>query len=561
MTSRLHRLRWIVPVAVLFVAALLRLWALSRPGTLVFDELYYVRDAVSQLAHGFPTTWPDDDPVFGGERARAFSDSPNAIAHPPLGKWLIGLGILLFGPDTGWGWRLAVAVAGVATVAVTMRLGWLMTRSLWIASLAGLLLAVDGVHVVLSRVALLDGFLTLLVALGALFVWHDQAGPVARRLCAAPYRAAARTATHRGSILWRRPWLLAAGLAFGAAAAVKWSGLYPLAAFLILITLRDWWLRRRLRTRRPFLGAATQAVVTAAITLPAAFVAYVASWMGWILNPGGQERVPGEAWWVSLVRWHVGALDWHGTLSAPHPYLAHPLSWPLALRPTAMYETSWGAESGCAWASGCVSAVSPLPNLLVTWGGVLALALLLWAVIRTLWIAARRGASSSRADTRASGRHRFGALRHGASMRSGVGALGAPTMASPAFWVCAFVLTGYLSGWLPWVLTFSRPAVFQFYAVVLTPFAALALALVLGAVAGASSTRPSGALDPGAIDVLRLGSIRLDPAPEARFGRRVAVAIFLTATLLLAAFFFPVWSGMVVPEWFWRLHLWLPGWG
>jgi hypothetical protein len=24
--------------------------------------------------------------------------------------------------------------------------------------------------------------------------------------------------------------------------------------------------------------------------------------------------------------------------------------------------------------------------------------------------------------------------------------------------------------------------------------------------------------------------------------------------------FFPVWSGMPVAEWFWRAHLWLPGW-
>lgn len=518
MTSRLHRLRWIIPVAVLAVAALLRLWALSRPGTLVFDEIYYVRDAMSQLAHGFPTTWPDDDPAFGGERARAFSDQPNTIAHPPLGKWLIALGILLLGPDNGWGWRIAVALAGVATVGITMRLGWRMTRSIWVAGIAGLLLAVDGVHVVLSRVALLDGFLTLFVVLGALLVWRDQ-------------ERTARVGTQDGmlgGILWRRPWLLAAGLAFGAAAAVKWSGLYALAAFLVLITLRDWWLRRRRRERRPFLGATTQAVVTALIALPAAALAYLASWAGWILNPGGQERVPGEAWWISLARWHAGALDWHGTLSAPHPFQSHPLSWPLALKPTAMYKTSWGADAGCAWASGCVSVVSPLPNPLITWGGVLALVLLTWAVVRAGWITARAGRIHA-----GPGAHASGQLRVGAS------------------WVATFVLTAYLSGWLPWVLTFSRSAVFQFYAVVLTPFSALALALVLGAVAG---------LVTRSTDVLRLGGIRFDPSPEALLPRRIAVTIFLAVALVLAALFFPVWSGLPIPDWFWRWHLWLPWW-
>ena len=552
MSPLLHRLRWIAPVAVLVIAALLRLWALSRPDSLVFDELYYVRDAVSQLAHGYPTSWPDDDPAFGGERARAFSDQPNAIAHPPLGKWLIALGILLFGPDSGWGWRIAVALAGVTTVGLTMRLGWLMTRSLWIASLAGLLLAVDGVHVVLSRVSLLDGFLAMFIVLGALFVWRDQGGAVHDGLLR---DGVVRDGTGAlGGILWRRPWLLAAGLAFGAAAAVKWSGLYALAAFLVLITLRDWWLRRQLRVRRPFLGAAVQAAATAAIALPAAFAAYLASWAGWIANPGGQERVPGEAWWVSLLRWHADALDWHTTLSAPHPYQAHPLGWPLALRPTAMYETGWGADEGCVWASGCVSAISPLPNPLVTWGGVLALALLLWAVLRTAWIAARSGRIRPRSESVATGRHRIAALRHRAVTRREPGRVPPSMLRAPAFWAAAFLLTGYLSGWLPWVLTLSRSAVFQFYAVVLTPFAALALALVLGAVAGL------GAAGPASADVLRLGGIRLDPSPDSVFGRRLAVAIFLAAVLMLGALFFPVWFGMPIPEWFWQLHLWLPGW-
>ncbi len=558
MSTALHRLRWIAPVAVLALAALLRLWALGRPDSLVFDELYYVRDAVSQLAHGFTTTWPDDDPAFGGERATLFSDQPNAIAHPPLGKWLIALGILLLGPDSGWGWRIAAALAGVATVGLTMRLGWLMSRSMWIACLAGLLLAVDGVHVVLSRVSLLDGFLTLFVVLGALFVWRDQASP--------------RDFLRRGAlgrIAWRRPWLIAAGIAFGAAAAVKWSGLYALAGFLVLITLRDWWLRRRERRagllRRPLAGAAVQALATAAIALPAAFAAYLASWAGWIANPGAQERTTGEAWWTSLARWHADALNWHSSLSAPHPYQANPLSWPLALRPTAMYEASWGAEQGCRWASGCVSAISPLPNPLVTWGGVLALALLAWVVLRSGWIAARRGA------------------------RSVAGARPSPAgraFRAPAFWAAAFVLTGYLSGWLPWVLTFSRSAVFQFYAVVLTPFAALALALVLGALAcvpppvaprsardgsrmGVSgtlhppfATHSAGGERPGtaAPSVLALAGIRPDPSPAAVRGRRLAVAVFVIAALVLGVLFFPVWSGMPIAEWFWRAHLWLPGW-
>ncbi|WP_053384772.1 phospholipid carrier-dependent glycosyltransferase [Leucobacter celer] len=519
---QLRWLRWAAPVLVLGIAAVLRFWALSRPDTLVFDELYYVRDAISQLAHGFPTVWPDDDPDLSGARATGFTGAASNAVHPPLGKWLIGLGVLLFGPETGWGWRSAVAAAGVATVAVVMRLGWLLSRSLVIAWTAGLLLAIDGVHVVLTRVGLLDGFLTLFVALGALFAWRDQEG----------MRAAMAGANGaRLPIIWRRPWLLAAGAAFGAAAAVKWSGLYPLAFFLVYVTVRDLLARMRAARAQAQTGAghsarrsatartALQALVTAAIALPATAAVYLASWAGWILRPGGWGRTSGVPWPVELAQYHAEMLGWHSTLSAPHPYQSHPLSWPLALIPTAMYEAHW--SDGCPWAE-CVSAISPLPNPLVTWGGAAALVVLAVLVVLRLW----------------SGR---GWIRPAGSP---------PPAPDPLAVAGAFVITGYLSGWLPWVLTFSRSAVFQFYAVVLAPFSALALALLLGMLCGIPIRSRWGAV----------GGVHLAAGPEEIRGRRIAVALFIAAAAALAVLFFPVWSGMPVAEWFWRAHLWLPGW-
>lgn len=499
-------LRWGAAALILGLSAVLRFWALGRPGVLVFDELYYVRDAVSQLAHGYPTVWPDRSPEFGGERALAFTDEPAAIAHPPLGKWLIALGLLLFGPDTGWGWRFAVAFAGVATVAATMRLGWLMTRSWWVACLAGLLLAVDGVHVVLSRVALLDGLLTLFVLLGAICVWRDGARDGVG-----------------GSAIWRRPWLVAAGVAFGAAAAVKWSGLYPLAGFLILITVRDLVRGRRGALDRagepaddPRVGPASsiawgfaihRALAAAVIALPTAAISYLASWIGWIVTADERGDSP---WWSALWHWHAYSLSWHSSLQTEHPYQSNPLTWPLALRPTAMYSQH---------SDGLVAVVTPVPNPLVTWGGVVALALLLWVLGRAAGSALRQRS--------------LGPLR------------------SSSIWVTAFVLTGYLSGWLPWVLTLSRNAVFQFYAVVLTPFAALALALLLAAIASAP---------PGRERLLLRAGISLRRSAQSVQSRRLSVAVFIGVTVVLGVLFWPLWSALPVQDWFYQAHRWLPGW-
>uniref|UniRef100_UPI003A86FD01 phospholipid carrier-dependent glycosyltransferase n=1 Tax=Leucobacter sp. BZR 635 TaxID=3378705 RepID=UPI003A86FD01 len=491
MPVRLHRRSRVFAAvgvfAVLALAGILRFWALGRPGTLVFDEIYYVRDAITQLAHGFPTVWPDDDPLMGA----AATGEASFEVHPPLGKWIIALGLLVFGDDSGWGWRAGVALTGVATVGLTMLLAKWISRSGGVAILAGLLLALDGVHVVLTRVGLLDGVLTFFVVLGALCMWRDHEWVVART----------RFTRLGVNVLWARPWLFAAAVAFGGAAAVKWSGLYPLAFFLLLTAARDTLVRvvaanearrslgltadlavhRHASPARAWGRAARQALATGLVALPTAGAFYVASWAGWIATSGGWGRGDGT-WIAGLGKYHADMLAWHATLSAPHPYQAHPLTWPLGLKPTAMFHEKLD--------DGLVSVISPLPNLLVTWGGVLALLVLGWWLVR--------------------------ALRRPRQLVRSRRLLGAGAYAA------AFVLTGYLSGWLPWVLTFSRSAVFQFYAVVLTPFSALALALVIGFLYRRRGDRETVA------------------------GRRIAIWIFIAAAIIVSLLFFPVWSGTPV---------------
>ena len=487
-SETLYRLRWLWPTLVLAAAALLRFIALDRPDTLVFDELFYVRDAISQLAHGYATTWPDSDPDMGGDRATAFSAEASYVAHPPLGKWLIGAGVLLFGPDSGWGWRFSVALAGVITVAITMRLGWLMSRSMLVACLAGLFLAFDGVHIVLSRVALLDGLLTLAIMAGALCMWRDH--------------LAVREGAHR-------LWVMFAAISFGAATSIKWSGLYPFAAFLLFTIVRDLVHAHRAEPRRSLWRVLRGPVVTGFIALPVAALTYLASWAGWIFTSGGWGREAGESWIVSLAEYHRDLFAWHASLTAEHPYQSSPWGWPLSLRPTAMYHARWSEEAGCRWVEGCIAGITPIPNPLVAWGGVVALVTLAVMVIS----ATRR-----------------------------------PRVHNPLITAGAFVIVGYLSGWLPWIMTVSRSAVFQFYTVVLTPFAALALALVLGLIAGSTIAQGShGTSWPGTSEALR--------------GRRMTVGLFSGAVVLLGLWFFPMWSALPVSQWFWNLHLWLPGWG
>ena len=94
-----------------------------------------------------------------------------------------------------------------------------------VGRLAALLLGLDGLHIVQSRMAMLDIFLTTFVTAGVLFVVLDRERmrseyvssrwPRVVRLFGSPYR------------FW-------AGVMFGAATATKWTGAYALAFGAIL---------------------------------------------------------------------------------------------------------------------------------------------------------------------------------------------------------------------------------------------------------------------------------------------------------------------------------------
>lgn len=514
--SWLNAHRWIVPAAVLTLAGALRFWNLGFPHSLVFDEVFYVRDAASQLVYGFPTEWPEGlEYAFGPDEVERMSDQASYAVHPPLGKWLIGMGLLLFGADNGWGWRFSAALVGTLTVGLLMLLTRRITRSTWVASLAGFLLAIEGVSVVLSRVSLLDGFLAFFALLGVYLMLRDHdwvTGRWQRFVRERGFGSRLRSGPGFGPIHVWRPWLLAAAVAFGCAASVKWSGLYFVAVFGLVTVIRDAVLRRRLGIRNWLIDTVgRQGVVTAIIALPAVAATYLVSWTGWIATQGGWNRLAFPDWWTSLWMYHVDMYQWHSTLQAPHPYLAHPLSWLLAIRPTSMYfEDIPVVELGCGLDE-CVAAISPIPNVLIWWGGVAAV---VWLVVWML----RRSIARRRA-----------------------GKLALPRFSPQALELdrgALFAVAGFIAGYVPWLITVGRSAVFQFYSVAFAPYLVLGLTLVLWRLL-VTGEREGG---------------------DTAVARRWLVGGFVTAALLVSIYFASLWLAIPTSFAFWNLHMWLPSW-
>ncbi len=491
---------WLVPSALTLLAGLLRIVGLGHPHELVFDETYYVKDAWTLLHLGYEGTWPEgaNESFLAGD-TDVYSADASFVVHPPLGKWIIALGLAVFGADSGWGWRISTAVVGTLLVPLLSLVARRLTGSIAVAGVAGLLLAIDPLAVAMSRVALLDGILALFVLLGFSFLLRDVQETRDRVL---------RDQTEAwGPVVWARPWLLAAGAAFGAATAVKWSGMYVIAGVGIGLVVLDALWRRRAGVREWYFSAILrQGPVTFLLLVPAAAVVYLLSWSGWLVTTGGYDRASDANPLVALWNYHQAVYGFHVGLSASHPYASPAWQWPLLLRPTAMWLTR--PEVGtttCAWSTDCIGVIGSIPNPVVWYAGIAAALFLVWLLIRT------RDA-------------RFG-----------------------------FPLAGIAVTYLPWLL-YPERTVFQFYTVVMLPFVVLGLAVALQHLT--RSRQPDLLPFPTDAEV----AFATEAADRERRAWRIAAAVFLAVAVVVGAFYLPLALGIVEPFPLWQLHNWLPSW-
>jgi dolichyl-phosphate-mannose-protein mannosyltransferase len=491
---------WLVPAIIALVAGILRFDRLGVPADHVFDEVYYAQDAADLLAFGVEYDVEEDQPQF--------------IVHPPAGKWLIAVGQAIFGNDS-FGWRFSVALVGTLAVFLMARISRRLFRSLVLGATAGILLAVDGLHYVLSRTALLDGILMfwVLAAFGCLLVDRDR---VRERLAARWSRGDGlaeggaggwrRTAVHdHGKGVGRfgpgfgvRPWRLAAGLCLGLACATKWNAVWFVAVFGLMTVLWDVGARRLVGVRRPFLAALARDAAPALLSIVlVAVVVYIASWTGWMLAgeraydryaaAGSGPGIVPEAL-RSLWHYHEAQLGFHRGLDSFHSYRSHPWSWIVLSRPVSFHYTGLDqGDMGCAVES-CSRAILGIGTPVLWWGGVIAL-----AVMVVVWLGRRD-------------------------------------------WRAGAVLSGLAAGWLPW-FAFADRTQYYFYAVAFLPWTILAVTMCLGYVLGPPA----------------------ESTARRAWGAGVA-GTFVVLVVLNFAYLLPILSDQTIPYAEWYQRMWLPSW-
>ena len=299
-----------------------------------------------------------------------------------------------------------------------------------------------------------------------------------------------------------RPWLFAAGICAGLACSVKWSGIYVLAFLGLFVALREVTCRWRAGHPTPIRGALLADVWWAFVLMvPTAILTYVASWFGWFTHSAahghGRSGIAGFAGQLAdLWLYHKEMWTFHNGLNTPHKYQSSPFTWLAQVRATSFYWNNGEAVMGCR-SGKCASDVVALGNPLLWWVGIGALLLVLVATF------------------------------YYRNWRVGVIAL------------------GYIALYVPW-LAYAHRTIFVFYTVAFAPFVALAVAWMIGLLAGWATTDGSPV-----------------PAPESRRTQITGwvIAALVTAAILgCAVYFMPLWRGDVIDYDFWRAHMWLQSW-
>ena len=299
-----------------------------------FDEIYHARTAWEHLRGMYPYE----------------------VSHPPLGKLILSLGILLFGMNP-FGWRFMGTLFGVLMLPVIYWFARRLFGGRAVPGCCAALLAADFMHFAQSRIATIDTYAVFFILLmfGFMLGWLQD-----------------------GS---RRD-LALSGVFFGLGAASKWTCLYAGAGLGVLWLLA--WIRRFREASRPVGKKAKKPerpdlagellhnigfCLVFFVAIPA--LIYYLSYL-----PYGAARGcgPFSAAYAKIV-WdnQTFMLRYHSGVSAPHPYSSRWYQWMLDIRPILFYLKYFD--------DGRRSSFGSWLNPILCWAGLLALFVLLYTAI------------------------------------------------------------------------------------------------------------------------------------------------------------------------------------
>lgn len=248
-----------------------------------FDEIYHAR-----------TAWEHLNGVY-----------PYEITHPPLGKEIISLGILIFGM-TPFGWRFSGTLFGVLMLPVMYIFLKKMLGGRTAPAAGTLVFAADFMHFVQTRIATIDTYAVFFILLMYLFMYLFFTEN-------------------------KLKYLALSGLFFGIGAASKWTCIYAGAGLAVIWVW--YWIKNARLGLKAFMKNCGFCTVFF-VLLPC--VIYYLAYIPYAQARGGLPVFSREYLKMVLDNQEY-MFNYHSTIEATHPYSSRWYQWIFDIRPILYY--------------------------------------------------------------------------------------------------------------------------------------------------------------------------------------------------------------------------------
>ena len=310
-----------------------------------FDEIYHARTAYEMIHH-----------LYCYENT-----------HPPLGKAIMAVGILIFGMCP-FGWRFMGTLFGVLMLPVIYNFAKKFFNETWICIVTTLLFTFDFMHFVQTRIATIDVFVTLFIMLSYYFMYCYTK----LNFYDTPLR---KTFIPLGLC----------GIAMGLSWASKWTGIYSSAGLCVIFFIQMFKRFREYQYANKNAEGSTDGISHKYIAdnffklfiktigfcciffvlIPV--VIYILSYIPF--NDGTDRGLI-----TKVIEAQKTMFSYHSALSDSHPYSSKWYQWPIMYRPMWYY-------SGIT-ANDLREGISAFGNPLVWWAGIPAFVYMLYLIYK-----------------------------------------------------------------------------------------------------------------------------------------------------------------------------------
>lgn len=308
-----------------------------------FDEIYHARTAYEN--------------ILGLE--------PYENTHPPLGKYIISIGIRIFGMNP-FGWRFMGTLFGVLMLPVLYHLLKQLFGKSFFCCAGTLLFAFDFMHFTQTRIATIDTYAVFFL----LLMFDTMTVFLKRNLLS-------------DSIKQLLPPLALCGVFTGLGIAAKWTAAYGAVGLAVLF------FGKLILSFKDSSDNPAQLTILKAKALKLClwcclffvavpFAIYFAAFLPLTTLPHNIHDV-----WGTFANYQVNMFNYHSQLVAEHYFASPWYEWPLDIRPI------WFFSSTLVNAEGSYSTIASMGNPLLWWAGIPAIltAVLLWLKERKTYAA------------------------------------------------------------------------------------------------------------------------------------------------------------------------------